>query len=91
MFIIVFDIAPSLHCRALFYKKFSLDKVQLSLAVLQDLPSSKEVCAYGTYNHVYIMLLAISKRFCYPSSSWYFRYKLPFQFLQMERSSLKSY
>ena len=60
MFIIVFDVAPSLHCRALFYKKCSHDKVQLSLAVLQDLPSSKEVCAYGIYNHVY-MLLAISK------------------------------
>ena len=45
MFIIVFDIAPSLHCRALFYKKCSSDKVLLSLAVLQDLPSSKEVCA----------------------------------------------
>ena len=54
MFIIVFDIAPSLHCRALFYKKCSPDKVQLSLAVLQDLPSSKEVCAYGAYYCVYI-------------------------------------
>ena len=48
MFIIAFDIAPPLYCRALFYKKFLSDKVQLSLAVLQDLPSSKEVCAYGT-------------------------------------------
>ena len=91
MFIIVFVVAPPLYCRALFYKKCLSDKVLLSLAVLQDLPSFKEVCAYGTYNHVYIMLLAISRRFCYPRSSWYFKYKLPFHFLQMERSSLKSY
>ena len=49
MFIIAFDIAPPLYCRALFYKKFLTDKVMLSLAVLQDLPSFKEVCAYGTY------------------------------------------
>ena len=49
MFIIVFDVAPPLYCRALFYKKCLSDKVLLSLAVLQDLPSFKEVCAYGTY------------------------------------------
>ena len=39
-------VVPSFHCRALFYKKCLSDKVLMSLAVLQDLPSSKEVCLY---------------------------------------------
>ena len=36
-------IAPSFYCRALFYKNPLHDKVMMSLAVIQDLPSSNEV------------------------------------------------
>ena len=39
-------VAPSFYCQALFYKKCLPYKVVMSLAVLQDLPSSNEVCTH---------------------------------------------
>ena len=46
MFIIIitYNVAPSFNCCAMFYEKYFSDKALMSLVVLQDLPSSEEVC-----------------------------------------------
>lgn len=45
MFIITItcNVAPSFYCCAMFCEKYMPDKALMSLAVIQDLPSSKEV------------------------------------------------
>ena len=73
MFIITItcNVAPSFYCCAMFCEKYMPDKALMSLAVIQDLPSSKEVhvCVWLLSISSMYMLVAVSRRSC-QSKPW---------------------
>ena len=50
-------IVPSFYCHALFYKNPLHNKVMMSLAVVQDLPSSNKVLSTFINSYIHIILI----------------------------------